>query len=159
MVAAAAKKTDDVDKDAKKNIPVPGSGDKKPVDDKRTESEKNADKNAQDARDENKKAAEDLTVSEDGDLLNYKGENFVKQSKVQELIDEAKAETEGPFNQPWPEDEPVDPEDANDFLNKAWASLANELDDGVAKDQVLGALTAVQSRAREVVLEHAARRA
>ncbi|QDF17001.1 hypothetical protein SEA_YELLOWPANDA_51 [Microbacterium phage YellowPanda] len=49
-------------------------------------------------------------------------------------------------------------EDANDLLNRAWSKLASELDDGVAKSQVLGALTSVQLRAREVVLEHTARR-
>ncbi|QOC56140.1 hypothetical protein SEA_ZHENGYI_48 [Microbacterium phage Zhengyi] len=51
-----------------------------------------------------------------------------------------------------------DPEDPNDLLNRSWVALANVLDDGVAKDQVLGALTSVQLRAREVVLEHQARR-
>lgn len=53
--------------------------------------------------------------------------------------------------------EEQNPVDANDLLNQAWASLASTLDDGVAKDQVLGALTAVQLRARDVVVEHKAR--
>ncbi|WVX89590.1 hypothetical protein SEA_HITCHHIKER_53 [Microbacterium phage HitchHiker] len=142
------------------------AADKSKTADKRTASEKHADDDAKKARDEiglkestAETKAKDTTnaplISEDGHLLNWEGENYVLQSYVQEQIDEARVQ-DVPNDV---ESDDQDPEDANDFLNKAWASLANELDDGVAKDQVLGALTAVQTRAREVVLEHAARRA
>ncbi|QDF16081.1 hypothetical protein SEA_LILYLOU_53 [Microbacterium phage LilyLou] len=142
MTAAAAKKTGDktVDKDAEKNIPVPGSGDKKPVDDK------SADGGSVETKPE-------VEVNEDEGTLVYKGETFISEKRVRNLIEDAREESEST-----PAEESDDQRDGNDLLNDAWVALNNELDDGVAKDQVLGALTAVQSRAREVVLEHAARR-
>ncbi|QRI44960.1 hypothetical protein SEA_CORN21_50 [Microbacterium phage Corn21] len=142
MTAAAAKKTGDktVDKDAEKNIPVPGSGDKKPVDDK------SADGGSVETKPE-------VEVNEDEETLVYKGETFISEKRVRNLIEDAREESEST-----PAEESDDQRDGNDLLNDAWVALNNELDDGVAKDQVLGALTAVQSRAREVVLEHAARR-
>ncbi|QJD52795.1 hypothetical protein SEA_UNPHAZED_51 [Microbacterium phage Unphazed] len=142
MTAAAAKKTGDktVDKDAEKNIPVPGSGDKKSVDDK------SADGGSVETKPE-------VEVNEDEGTLVYKGETFISEKRVRNLIEDAREESEST-----PAEESDDQRDGNDLLNDAWVALNNELDDGVAKDQVLGALTAVQSRAREVVLEHAARR-
>ncbi|AZV01813.1 minor tail protein [Microbacterium phage ArMaWen] len=143
MTAAAAKKTGDktVDKDAEKNIPVPGSGDKKPVDDK------SADGGSVETKPE--------VEEKDGNLIVYKDEEWVKVSAANKALDDLRDELS---KESTPAEESDDQRDGNDLLNDAWVALNNELDDGVAKDQVLGALTAVQSRAREVVLEHAARR-
>ncbi|UTN92915.1 hypothetical protein SEA_BIRDFEEDER_49 [Microbacterium phage Birdfeeder] len=144
MTAAAVKKIGDktVDKDAEKNIPVPGSGDKKPVDDK------SADGGSVETKPEVKE--------KDGNLIIYKDEEWVKVSAANKALDDLRNELLETTSTPAEESD--DQRDGNDLLNDAWVALNNELDDGVAKDQVLGALTAVQSRAREVVLEHAARR-
>lgn len=140
--------------------------------DKRTPSEKNADDEAQKARDELKlkestaetKAKEsDKAPDKDEPVFDLDQETvtigddlYIKESRVRNLIEDAREASES--SSPAEESDDQDPVDANDLLNQAWSSLAAELDDGVAKDQVLGALTAVQLRAREVVLEHAARR-
>jgi hypothetical protein len=50
------------------------------------------------------------------------------------------------------------PPDANDSFNQLWVEINDELEDGVAKDQVLNAFTTVQTRFREVQTEHKARR-